>query len=217
MTHLKCGTHDDYDLFDNRRGNALFLILIAVALFAALSYAVTNSGRGGGGIDREKAALDASSLVQATTMVRVAADRMLLFGDTTKAAFQLNDLVDVANPCTTGPNCVFSADGGGADVPNYPSTLTAGTLSANYYNTGSGLSIFNMGTTATDAFITVEPLTEAACRDINENLGISGIPEEPDTDSVLGEAVTGGKHAACIDYDPTANGYYMFYHTIVEN
>lgn len=72
-------------------GNALFLILIAVALFAALSYAITNSRRGGGNIDRETATLNAASLVQMTTLLRSAADRMVLFGTTTKSSFQLND------------------------------------------------------------------------------------------------------------------------------
>lgn len=58
-------------------GNVLFLILIAVALFAALSYAVTSStGSGRGNTDGEKAILSASGLMSYTSSLRSAIERL---------------------------------------------------------------------------------------------------------------------------------------------
>ncbi len=58
-------------------GNVLFIILIAVALFAALSYAVTSSGRGG--VDDgsyEKAELDQAELDSYTAAINAARMRL---------------------------------------------------------------------------------------------------------------------------------------------
>nr|WP_313665886.1 hypothetical protein [Brucella intermedia] len=49
-------------------GNVLFIILIAVALFATLSYAITSSTRtSGSGVSKEKARANASSIIQYKT------------------------------------------------------------------------------------------------------------------------------------------------------
>ena len=64
----------------DQKGNALFLILIAVALFAALSYAVTQSGRGGSGIDKEQAEFVAAKLFNFTTAFQTGVDRLRLGG-----------------------------------------------------------------------------------------------------------------------------------------
>ena len=63
------------------RGNVLFLILIAVALFAALSYVVIQSSRSGGGqIPDEKAKLIAVQLLEMFRARRDAYQRLLLSG-----------------------------------------------------------------------------------------------------------------------------------------
>lgn len=65
----------------NTRGNALFLILIGVALFAALSYAVTQSGRGGsGGISQEQNMLKAAEVANYLAAIRNAITRLTLTG-----------------------------------------------------------------------------------------------------------------------------------------
>ena len=87
-------------------GNVLFLILIAVALFAALSYAVTRSTSGGGTVDKEQRRIIASEIIQYATEVEQAFKRILLIGgyDYIYAEFK--------NPNGAGgtdnPNCVES-------------------------------------------------------------------------------------------------------------
>jgi len=46
----------------NRSGNALFLVLIAITLFAALTFAVSSSGGGGEGLQREKTQMTAADI-----------------------------------------------------------------------------------------------------------------------------------------------------------
>lgn len=69
---------DDRHLI-SQKGNVLFLILIAVALFAALSYAVTrNSRNNGGNINVEKAKPEAAQLVQYASQIKYAITKIMV-------------------------------------------------------------------------------------------------------------------------------------------
>lgn len=101
-----------------QRGNALFLILIAVALFAALSYAITQSSRGGSGtVDKEKDAIMAAQILQIGSDIRAAATRLRVQG-LKPADIHLHDPADPVSPCTqTDGTCLFTPEGGGTTWP----------------------------------------------------------------------------------------------------
>ena len=104
-------------MYSNIKGNALFLILIAVALFAALSYAITSSGRGGGGIEKEQQQLDDAVAEQCTAMVERGENKLKILNGCSDSEISYEIAGNVnENPANTdGTECfVFHQDG--ADV-----------------------------------------------------------------------------------------------------
>lgn len=99
-----------------QRGNALFLILIAVALFAALSYAITSSTRGGGSIAKEQATIDTAVSQQCAAMVENGAQRLALFNgcDTAELSYELPDGTNANASAPADRSChLFAEEGAG--------------------------------------------------------------------------------------------------------
>lgn len=212
----------------NERGNALFLILIAVALFAALSYAVTQSGRGGGSIDKEQALIAASQITQYAAGLRTTATRMLITG-TSAGALNFGD---------GDSDDVFDSTGGGAieqDPPSGAGTspaytyLEADHATDGWYITGIGTDTV---TTGREVMIAAATLTESVCSEINRGLGLSETGSSilvEATAVVLGTPFNG---AGAADNAGTFNAYnanpqafacvenganvFTYYHAIVE-
>jgi len=168
------------------RGNILFLILLAVVLFAALAYAVTSSMRGGGkDAGNEKASTQASSLLNYFTEMSSAVQRMMLTGNVKD--YELNFYYQkVSNfiyggndnsNCTESRCRVFDPAGGsvtGRDLSPFvrsPSTSVADTV-----NTGRIIyvNIPGVGTSAPDVVMFVGGVTEKICNDINARFGYNG-------------------------------------------
>ncbi len=99
------------------RGNALFLILIAVALFAALSYAVTQLGRGGsGGVEKEKANLAAALAEQCAGYVERGVNVLQLVNKCSadQISYELPDGMNENSLNPSNTDCfVFNGNGAG--------------------------------------------------------------------------------------------------------
>lgn len=190
-----------------QNGNALFLILIAVALFAALSYALTSSSRGGGDISREQALITASNIMQQLNQLNIAADRMNISGRPYDQIefFQGGDCNPDYTLCSTGEDCLFAPEGGNVIVTNFPNDAftefndgwlsypgdTSGNTATNVW-LDCDTDVFDWGSdTGTggsghERVMYLDNISEQVCRSYNEQFGYTGIPgdDKPSTDKV---------------------------------
>jgi hypothetical protein len=131
-----------------QRGNALFLILIAVALFAALSYAITQSGRGGGTATKEQNSVIAASAVEYPATLRTVIMRMIIAGSPGQGS---GTAVSLAWPGTGQTYQVFDP-AGGAWTASAPPSGVAVNVNWIYIDANSATTGFFVQGIGTDSF-----------------------------------------------------------------
>ena len=168
------------------RGNVLFLILIAVALFAALSYAVTQSSRSGGGdANSETNLINSATLTQYPAGVRTAIIRMMISNNVDVADLSFNVPSDFGNLTPNEAHGVFHPSGGGATYTQGPAEVMAGGTTPGTWHFNSENEINQVGTTAggdagtantADVIAFLPDISLSVCNRVNGELGLPATP-----------------------------------------
>ena len=227
----------------SERGNVLFLILIAVALFAALSYAVTQSSRSGGGdASRETTLVNSSTITQYPASLRTAIVRMTVSNGVTadQLIFDPPSAFGSLSAVQQAQN-VFHPSGGGASYTQAPSSVMANNAPGDWrYNAAN--QILNIGqdvaTNAGNDIIAFLPgVSLAICERIHTQLGLSTVlPTETGIVFTAGAdklytsaaipayaatAIIGNSGGSILNAQPQGcfqqpAGTYVYYHVLVE-
>jgi hypothetical protein len=221
-----------------QRGNVLFLILIAVALFAALSYAVTQSTQSNSGksVD-EDALINAAQLTQYATTISAELMRMQI-RQVEVQNFQFNPPDDFGN--LTLPAYGVFTSGGTTYQKSAPTIMADGLQGTWYFN--ADFEVKDVGTSIAGNFngneITafLPGVKQTVCQKIDTDLGIGTIPQTaatayyttamnfmdntytlPATELVIGDTVMpqfAGFPYGC--YHETTSDLYIYYHVLIE-
>ena len=227
------------DTRSSEKGNVLFLILIAVALFAALSYAVTQSTRSGGGdASKETNLVNAAGITQYPASIKTAITRMIVSNSIDPSNLLFNTPATFTSALTTAllqSQAVFYPTGGGATFVDAPASVMQNNV-AGVWRFNSENRVVNIGTTdaaisATDADIIafLVNVKKAVCDSIHGRLGIAltyaNITTIDTTSSMdaanPGIGAGGGTiTSAQLDGQPqgcfTNGTTYIYYHVVVE-
>lgn len=220
-------------------GNVLFLILVAVVLFAALSYAVTHSSQiGAGGTDDESGKVNAGQISQFPNFVRAQVLRMMMHRiDVADLEFNPPSEFGSLSSLEVG---VFHPQLGTTYVTAPPELMRNETQGQWYFNMNFELN--SIGTSSAgapggnDLVAFLPGVKSNVCQRVNELFGQTTIPTVNNTgyyDEAIenmndtysipgGETVIGdinlpeleGEPFGC--YHETANDQYIYYFSIFE-
>lgn len=154
----------------SQRGSSLFIILIAIALFAALSYALSRGGDSTKGLSNEKTRLLASDVIDIGNNLADATIKLRLHNiKDTDISFENSVVSGYTNAACTSDTCkVFAFDGGGKDWEAI-STDVNGAIDMGI--TGD-LAIADIGTSSADLVMIIPELSLDICNRINSLVGI---------------------------------------------
>lgn len=222
----------------SEKGNVLFLILIAVALFAALSYAVTQSTRSGGGdASKETNLVNAAGITQYPASVKTAITRMVVSNSIDPDSLLFNPPSTFSAFTTTYPatNGVFHPTGGGATYADAPASVMQSNGAGTWHFNGEN-QVTNIGTSGTlstsnaDVIAFLSGVKKAVCDSIHTKLGIpltyatlTGIDVSSDMNVADPNIDAGGGTIASTEltgqpqgcFQQPANNY-VYYHVLVE-
>lgn len=229
-----------------QKGNALFLILLAVALFAALSYAVTQSSSTQKGIDGEKLSLYVNDVLEFAQALRTGVTQVYTDGiSESDIRFAHPDLaVAYGNPSSlNGEQMVFSPSGGGIQYKEPPAGINDGsdwlfTGKSCVPNVGAGGTSCNSNAREMDLIAILPNVTEEFCIAVNQRIGVNNPSDAPPQDQGSaydtstghfagtftanhliydsGGALTGQKTGCFEGGSAPAAGTYHFYQVLLE-
>jgi hypothetical protein len=191
-----------------QQGNVLFMILVAIALLAALTFSATRTARVGGDMSAETARLHATEILGFAAEVEDAVARLMFGGCLeTEISFENTVVAGYANASAPpGFKChVFKTPGGGIQFKTFEDAVFDAAANAastedgkvhhgNWMfsgkicvaNAGSGgFGCEGNGSDDEDLVMALLFLNEAVCEQINIVLGLSGIGADQG-DSILG-------------------------------
>ena len=221
-----------------QRGNILFLILLAIILFVALTYAVQNSDRGNKNASDEQNATLAAQFVENASLIENTVQRAMLVNNVPEYGFDFSgeQSNNASNGTCTSSLCrIYTTKGGAVPPLRLPDWASA---DSNYADARRKpwfqlWNVIGVGTDQPDVVIQYGFLTPSFCKAINKAVGAENFdivttdpyqPGEaaysgtqtvmPTATAVIGDTNAGivGRRSLCIN---TGGKGYTFYHVVM--